>query len=113
MYKRPRFKGIIYTDLLQGHFELLDGNKYAQIFATKDFFAAAYPMETKAMAEDVLKEFISDFGIPDKIVMDGAGEQAGKKTTFMEQVRNHHIDIHLTEPECYKQSHVEGIIHEI
>ena len=86
MYERPRFKGIVYTDLLHGHFKSLDGNKYAQIFATEDFFAAAYPMETKAMAGDALKEFISDFGVPDKIVMDGVGEQdnihgAGQKAS--------------------------------
>ena len=99
MYKRPRLKGIVYTDSLHGHLKLLDGNKYTQIFATEDFFAAAYPMDTKAMAGDVLKEFISNFGVPVKIVMDGAGEQAGKKTTFMEQVRKHHIDIHLMELE--------------
>ena len=113
MYERPRFKGVIYTDLLHGHFKLLDGNKYSQIFATEDFFAAAYLMETKAMAGDVIKAFISDFGIPDKIAMDGVGEQAGKKTTFMEQVRKYHIDIHLMELECYNQSRDEGIIHEI
>ena len=88
----------------------LDGNRYAQVFATEDFFAAAYPMEAKSMAGDALKESITDFGVPDKIMMDGAAEQMGRKTTFMQQVRKHHIDFHLTEPERYHQSWVEGVI---
>ena len=56
-------------------------------------------MESKALAGDALKEFNTDYGVPDKIIMDGAGEQTGKRSTFMEQVRKHHIDYHVTEPE--------------
>ena len=84
---------------MHGHFKSLDGNIYAQIFATEDYFAAAYQMESKALAGDALKEFIADYGVPDKIVMDGAGEQTGKRSAFMEQVRKDHIDYHVTEPE--------------
>ena len=65
------------------------------------------------MAGDALKEFITDFGVPDKIVMDGAAEQMGRKTTFTQQVRKHHIDFNLTKPEQYNQSRVEGVIREI
>ena len=90
--------------MMHSHFKSLDGNWYAQVFATEDFFAAAYPMEAKSMAGNALKEFITYFGVPDKIVMDGAAEQMGRKTTFMQQVRKHHIDFHLTEPERYNQS---------
>ena len=57
--------------------------------------------------------FITDFGVPDKIMMDGAAEQTGRKTTFMQQVRKHHIDFHLTELEQYNQLRVEGVIREI
>ena len=99
MYECPWLRGVVYTDTMHGHFKSLDGNKYAQIFATEDYFAAAYPMESKALASDALKEFITDYGVPDKIIMDGAGEQTGKRSTFMEQVRKHHIDYHVTEPE--------------
>ena len=97
MYERPRFRGTIYTDTMHGHYNSLDGNRYAQVFATEDFFAAAYPMEAKSMAVNALKEFITDFGVSDKIVMDGAAEQMGRKTIYMQQVRKHHIDFHLTE----------------
>ena len=62
------------------------------------------------MDGDALKEFITYFGVPDKIVMDGAAEQTGRETTFMQQVRKHNIDFHLAEPERYNQSRVEGVI---
>ena len=75
MYKRPRFRGTVYTDTMHGHYKSLHGNQYVQVFATEDFFAAAYPMEAKSMAPDALKDFITDFGVRDKIVMDGAAEQ--------------------------------------
>ena len=64
-------------------------------------------MESKALASDTLKEFITDYEVPDKIIMDGTGEQTGKMSTFMEQVRKHHINYHVTEPERYNQSWVE------
>ena len=44
-----RLRGVVYTDTMHGHFKSLDGNKYAQIFTTEDYFAAAYPMESKAL----------------------------------------------------------------
>ena len=113
MYERPQFRGVIYTDTLNGRVTSLDGNRYAQVFATTDFFATVYPMDTKAKAGDALKEFITDFGVPDKVVMDGASEQTGRKTTFMQQIRKHHIDFHVTEPERYNQSKDKGVIREI
>ena len=43
MYERPRLHGVVYTDTMHGHFKSLDGNKYAQIFATEDYFARSIP----------------------------------------------------------------------
>ena len=113
MYECPQLRGVIYTNAMHGHFKSLDGNKYAQIFATEDYFAAAYSIESKALAGDTLKEFIANYGVPNKIIMVGAGEQTDKRSTFMEQVQKHHIDYHATEPEQYNQLRVEGVIREI
>ena len=66
-------------------------------------------MESKGLAGDALKQFIADFGVPDKIICDGSKEQTKRGTTFMEQVRKHHIDLHTTEPGRYNQSKVEGV----
>ena len=48
-------------------------------------------MELKSSAGQALKQFISDFGIPDKLVCDGAAEQVGKRTEFQSTVRKHAI----------------------
>ena len=99
--------------MMDGQHKSLDGNKYAQIFATEFHLSAVYPMESKGHAGDALKQFIADFGEPDKIICDGSKEQTKRRTTFMEQVRKHHIDLHTTEPNRYNQSKVEGVICEL
>ena len=78
MFIRPCICGTIYTDTVNVHYKSLDGNKHAQIFANESLFATAYLMEHKSSAGQVLKQFISDFGIPDKLVCDGTAEQVGK-----------------------------------
>ena len=98
---------------MNGRYKSLDGNKHAQIFANESFFATAYPMEHKSSAGQALKQFISDFGIPDKLVCDGAAEQVGKQTEFQSTVRKHAIDLHITKPYCHNQSKVEGVVREI
>ena len=45
MFTRPRIRGTIYTDTMNGRYKSLNGNKNAQIFMNESFFAAAYQME--------------------------------------------------------------------
>ena len=85
MYERPWLKCTIYTDAMNGCHESLDGNKHAQVFATEQFFVASYLIESKTMSGQALKEFISDFGVPNRITCDGAIEQVRKRTEFMAQ----------------------------
>ena len=113
MYEMPRVRGVVYTNTMDGQHKSLDGNKYTQVFATDFHFSAVYPMESKGHAGDALKQFIADFRVPDKIICDGSKEQTKRGTTFMEQVRKHHIDIHTTKPNQHNQSKVEGVIHEL
>ena len=108
MFIRPRIRGTIYMDTMNGRYKSLDGNKHAQIFANESFFATAYPMEHKSSAGQALKQFISDFSIPDKLVCDGAAKQVGKRTEFQSTVRKHAIDLHVTESHRHNQSKVEG-----
>ena len=65
------------------------------------------------MRGQALKEFISDFGVPDRITCDGASEQVRKRTKFMAQVQKHHIDLSLSEPGRHNQSKVEQVIREL
>ena len=113
MFIRPRICGTIYTDTMNGRYKSLDGNKHAQIFANESFFATAYPMEHNSSAGQALKQFISDFGIPDKLVCDGAAEQVGKRAEIQSTVQKHAINLHVTEPHCHNQSKVEGVVWEI
>ena len=113
MYERPRIRGVVYTDTMDGQHKSLDGNKFAQVFATDFHFSAVYPMESKGHAGEALKQFITDFGVPDKIICDGIKEQTKRGTTFIEQVRKHHIEVHTTEPNRHNQSKVEGVIREL
>ena len=98
---------------MNGCYKSLDGNKHAQIFANESFFTMAYPMEHKITTGQALKQFISDFGIPDKLVCYGADEKVGKQTEFQSTVRKHAIDLHVTKPHPHNQSKVEGVIREI
>ena len=86
MFIRLRIHGTIYMDTMNGRYKSLDGNKHAQIFANESFFATAYLMEHKSSAGQVLKQCISDFSIPDKLVCDGTAKQVGKQTEFQSTV---------------------------
>ena len=86
---------------------------WAQVFVNNSFFAVSYPMGKKSSAGQALKQFIVEFGVPDRIVCDSSGEQTEKRTEFTATVRKHGIDLHLTEPDCHNQSKVEGVIWEL
>ena len=113
MYERPQIRGVPYTDTMDGQHKSLEGNKYALVFATDFHYSDVYQMESKGHAGDALKQYMTDFGVPDKIICDGSKEQTKRGTTFMEQVRKHHIDVHTTEPNHHNQSKEEGVIREL
>ena len=113
MYEQPWLKCTIYTDAMNGHHKSLDGNKHMQVFATEQFFVASYLTGLKSMSGQALKEFISNFGVPNRITCDGASEQVGKRTKFMAQVRKYHINLSLSEPGRHNQSKVEQVIREL
>ena len=63
-------------------------------------------MRTKDRTGDTLRAFIDDFGIPDTLIADLAGEQSGENTEFLNQVRHHNIRLHHTEKGCHNQNHL-------
>ena len=101
------------TDTVNGRTKSLDGNRYAQIFTNKNYFAKLYPMDTKSKAGDALRTFCREFGVPDNLTFDGPGEQTGKNTTFMKYIKEHDIDYHVTEPDLHQQNPAEGVIREL
>ncbi|KAI2511702.1 Reverse transcriptase (RNA-dependent DNA polymerase) [Fragilaria crotonensis] len=113
VFERPLLRGHYYCDTMDGRHKSLDGNKYAQIFASKDFFAVAYPMESKSGAGEALRQFVHDFGRPERLTSDGSREQSGKKTEFVRNVRKYSIDHRVTEPDRPNHNFAEGVIREI
>ena len=48
----------------------LEDNKYAQVFANREFFSCIYPMDSKKKAGDELRLFCQDFGMPERLIFD-------------------------------------------
>ena len=113
MYSRKTLAGEWSTDTVDGKCKSLDGNRYGQVFANKQYFAKFYPMDSKSKAGEALKLFCKEFGVPEKLVFDGSKEQNMKGTEFMKQVRQHNIDYHTSEPHYHNQNPVEGCIREL
>jgi hypothetical protein len=70
-------------------------------------------MEKKSMAGAALRQFIRDFGVPEKLTFDGSGKQTGLETEFMKHVRDYAIDYHVTEPNRPQQNRAETVIREV
>ena len=83
MYAKKTLIGKWSTDTVDGHTKSLDGNRYGQIFANKQYFSKIYPMDSKGKAGDALKVFCREFGIPEHLTFDGSREQCCKGTEFM------------------------------
>lgn len=92
VFERPLLHEQFWTDTMDGRYKSLDGNRYAQVFATKDLFSATYLMQSKSMAGEGIRQFIHEYGRPEHLVFDGSQEQCGKKTEFMKNVRKYAID---------------------
>ena len=113
VFEHPSLRGQFYTDTLDGRCKSLDGNRYAQLFANKDLFAVVYPMESKSLAGDGLRQFVHDYGRPEHLTYDGSGEQCGRHTEFMKNIRKYSIDYHITEPNRPNHNFAEGVIREV
>ncbi len=70
-------------------------------------------MSNKSGAGDALRQFINEYGRPEKLTFDGSQEQCGRKTEFMSNVRKYSIDYHVTEPYRPNHNFAEGVICEI
>ena len=113
VYEKPLLRGDFYTDTMDGRCKSMNGNRYAQIMANKDFFAVAYPMTNKSGAGDSLRQFINEYGRPEKLTFDGSQEQCGNKTEFMQNIRKYSINYHVTEPHRPNHNFTECVIREV
>ena len=72
MFERKALRGQCSTDTMDGRCKSLDGNRYAQVFANKDYFQRIYPMDSKKKAGDALRLFCQAFGVPEKLILNPA-----------------------------------------
>ena len=113
MFGVKRLDCIMSTDTMHAKNTSVHGEKYCQVFGTKEFFVEAYPIAKKSDCHEALERFIRDYGAPDTLVYDGAQEQVGPKTEFQAKVRKYGIKGHTTEKERSNQNPVEGVIREL
>ena len=112
---KPRLKGKFSTDTGYFKHRSLKGNIASQVYFHKCGFYAVYhvPKVNDQHIGPTLPRFISDFGIPEHLTMDGAAVQVGKGTTFMETIRRVNIDYHVSKPYTPKENPAEGGIREL
>ena len=61
-------------------------------------------MEKKSLARQVLREFIGNSGVMDRLFCGGSNKKTSMGTDFMKQARKHGIDLHVTNPDHHNQS---------
>ena len=105
MFVQKTFNAHVYTDTMNARVKLIHGNRYGQLFATKDFFVNVYLMKSKRYCGDTLHEFFSDYGVPLNMTLDGSKNQNNPGTDFIKPfasmmwiitylIRNDRIKIH-------------------
>jgi hypothetical protein len=86
MFEPNRLQGTFATDTMDLRCRSIHGERYCQVFANKEFFAVAYPIEKKADAHGPIDHFVRDFGAMETLISDGASEQVGKHSIFQAKV---------------------------
>lgn len=113
IYSTLRLNGRWYTDTMMSNVKSIDGNTCAQIFANDSHFVKVYPMESKSMAGDALRQMCRDYGIMNHLTMDGSKEQTAKVSLFMQTMKKNDIKFHITEPFRHNQNRAETVIREL
>ena len=70
-----------------------------QKFANDEHFIEVYPMESKAMAGEALRQMGRDYGIMENLTIDGSKEQTAKGSLFMKTMKKNDVKFHIkTQP---------------
>ena len=115
MFSVKRLNGKFATDTAYGKVKSLRGNVASQLFSHKCGFKVCYPLQKVDgnNVGDALTQFISDFGVPDRLTFDGASVQTGPKTRFMDAIRRYEIKYHVSGPRRPNENPAEQGIHEL
>ena len=115
MFAVRRLNGKFATDTAYGKVKSLRGNVGSQVFSHKCGFKACYPLQKidGNSVGDSLTQFISDYGVPERLTFDGASVQTGPKTRFMDAIRRYEIKYHVSGPRRPNENPAEQGIHEL
>ena len=115
MFAVKRLNGKFSTDTAYGKVKSLRGNVGSQLFSHKCGFKACYPLQKidGNSVGDALTQFISDYGVPERLTFDGASVQTGPKTRFMDAIRRYKIKYHISGPRRPNENPAEQGIHEL
>jgi hypothetical protein len=97
-FNQKRLKIACYSDTMFGRCKSLAQNTAAQVFVLANGAIDCYPMSSKAQAGDALGQFITDWGAPNHMTVDGSGEQTGPNSKFQKLCRKHEIPLQIGEP---------------
>ena len=103
------------TDPIYGPTKSIRGNIASQIYSHKCGFYKNYHMNAVngENTGNTLKDFIHEFGAPDRLTFDGYPTQVGKHTLFQKTLRRYDIDQHTSSPYRPNENPAEGAIREI
>jgi hypothetical protein len=115
MFQQRRLNLHISSDTAWFKVKSLRGNVASQIYFHKCGFATGYHM---SKADDsavgpTLGSFISEYGVPERLTVDGAAVQIGRNTKFMDTIRRNEINYHVSHPRRPNENPAEGGIREI
>ena len=113
MFNTPRMRCQAGTDTMDARCKSIHGNRYAQVFGTKDFFVDVFPIEKKSDCYLALELFFKKWGVPDELRADNSKEQGGRKTEFQRIVRQYNCTFTTTEKHTPKQNPAEPCIREL
>jgi hypothetical protein len=115
MFAVKRLQGKFATDTAYGKIKSLRGYIGSQLYSHKCGFKACYPLHNVDGngVGDSLTQFISDYGVPERLTFDGASVQTGPKTRFMDAIRRYEIKYHVSGPRRPNENPAEQAIHEL
>ena len=114
-FYRNRLDATFSADIYYGRCTSGRGNKYCFIIAHPNGFCVAYPQKSRTTVDttDSLKLFTRVWGVPTKLIVDGGQEMIGHNTPFVQHLKYHNIELHVSESKSPQQNPAEGIIREI
>ena len=101
----------VFGDTLIAGTTSLQGNKYAEVFATSFGWSRAFPMQHKSDAHEALSLLFQRDGVPPACIVDGSLEQV--KGEFRRKLKEASCRLKQTEPYSPWQNAAEGNIREL